>query len=220
MPPRRRKRPGTEKRQIDNRGIFNIIVMNTCTPHAMRIVDEYGEGEHPSFEVLYDRLKAARAANQRAPATNVPDLETAKAQSADGYTYYAFISYSHRDEKWAKWIQGALEKYRLPAAVRKEAGKNLPQRIRPVFRDATDLGAGKLADNLRQELEQSRFLIVVCTPNSAKPNAEGRHWVNEEVERFCELGRADHVQPHLLLIGSDWRQVTVPPEYKWQNNQD
>ena len=116
----------------------------------------------------------------------------------DSYTYYAFISYSHKDEKWAKWIQGALENYRLPAAVRKEAGKTLPQRISPVFRDATDLGAGKLADNLRQELEQSRFLIVVCSPHSARPNEEGRHWVNEEVERFCELGRADHVIPVIV----------------------
>ncbi len=58
--------------------------------------------------------------------------------------------------------------------------------------------AGKLVDNLRQELDQSRFLIVVCSPNSAKPNAEGRHWVNEEVERFCELGRADHVIPVIV----------------------
>lgn len=24
------------------------------------------------------------------------------------YTYYAFVSYSHKDEKWGRWIQGAL----------------------------------------------------------------------------------------------------------------
>lgn len=114
------------------------------------------------------------------------------------FTYYAFISYSHKDEKWARWIQNALERYRLPAAVRKEAGKPLPSRIHPVFRDATDLGVGKLADNLKQELEQSKYLIVVCSPNSSRPNDQGKHWVNEEVARFCELGHADRIIPVIV----------------------
>ncbi len=114
------------------------------------------------------------------------------------YTYYAFVSYSHKDEKWGKWVQNALERYRLPAAVRKEVGKPLPQKIHPVFRDDTDLGACRLEVGLQQELEQSRFLIVVCSPNSAKPNAEGKHWVNEEVKRFCEMGRANRVIPVIV----------------------
>jgi YD repeat-containing protein len=114
------------------------------------------------------------------------------------YTYYAFVSYSHKDEKWGKWIQNALERYRLPAAVRKEVGKPLPQKIHPVFRDDTDLGACRLEAGLQQELEQSRFLIVVCSPNSARPNAEGKHWVNEEVKRFCDMGRADRVIPVIV----------------------
>ena len=29
------------------------------------------------------------------------------------YHYYAFISYNHRDEKVAKWLQSRLEHYRL-----------------------------------------------------------------------------------------------------------
>lgn len=27
------------------------------------------------------------------------------------YTYYAFISYQRKDEKWAKWLQRKLENY-------------------------------------------------------------------------------------------------------------
>ena len=27
----------------------------------------------------------------------------------DDYTYWAFISYSHSDEKWGKWLHRALE---------------------------------------------------------------------------------------------------------------
>ena len=38
------------------------------------------------------------------------------------YTYYVFISYNHRDEKWAKRLQCKLHHYRLPAVACKEKG--------------------------------------------------------------------------------------------------
>lgn len=130
-------------------------------------------------------------------------------------TYYAFVSYSHKDEKWGKWIQSALEHYRLPAVVRKEVGKPLPQKIHPVFRDDTDLGACRLEAGLQQELEQSRFLIVVCSPNSAKPNAEGKHWVNEEVKRFCDMGRTENVIP---VIVEGTKETSFCPKLAEINN--
>lgn len=114
------------------------------------------------------------------------------------FTYYAFISYSHKDAKWAEWIQRAIEHYKLPAVIRKEAQKPLPKRIAPVFRDATDLGVDVLVDGLHAELENSRYLIVVCSPNSAKPNAEGKSFVDEEVRHFCELGRAKQIIPVII----------------------
>ena len=114
------------------------------------------------------------------------------------YSYYAFISYSHKDAKWAEWIQRAIEHYKLPAIIRKEAQKPLPKRIAPVFRDATDLGVDVLVDGLHAELENSRYLIVVCSPNSAKPNAEGKSFVDEEVRHFCELGRVKQVIPVII----------------------
>ena len=33
------------------------------------------------------------------------------------YHYYAFISYNHRDEKVAKWLQLRLEHYKLPSVA-------------------------------------------------------------------------------------------------------
>ena len=113
-------------------------------------------------------------------------------------SYYAFISYSHKDQKWAEWIQHAIEHYRLPAIIRREVQKQLPKRIAPVFRDATDLGVDVLVDGLHEELEKSKFLIVVCSPNSAKPNAEGKHFVDEEVRHFCELGRVKQIIPVII----------------------
>lgn len=111
----------------------------------------------------------------------------------DGYKYYAFISYKREDEKWAKWIQRQLEYYRLPSVVRKE-NPSLPQYIRPVFRDKTDLkGGGRLADNLKGELHSSRHLIVVCSPNSVKSE-----WVNKEVEDFIASGRVGDIIPFIV----------------------
>lgn len=58
------------------------------------------------------------------------------------YRYYAFISYNHRDEREAKWLQRQLEHYRLPSVARKEIGEDI--KIRPVFRYAVNLSLGDL----------------------------------------------------------------------------
>lgn len=113
-------------------------------------------------------------------------------------TYYAFVSYSHKDQKWAKWIQESLEKYRLPNIVRKEIRRPLPKTLAPVFRDATDLAVGKLIDNLNKELEESQYLIVVCSPNSAASNAEGKNYVDAEIRHFRVLGREDRIIPVIV----------------------
>jgi len=115
-----------------------------------------------------------------------------------GYTYYAFVSHSHRDAKWAEWIWSALEHYRLPSNVRKAVPRPLPKKLQPVFIDKADLGSGRLIDGLYKELKASRYLIVVCSPESAKPNAEGKHFVETEVRHFVELGRTDRIIPVIV----------------------
>ena len=86
---------------------------------------------------------------------------------------FHFISYNREDEKWAKWLQRKLESYKLPAIIRKE-NPNLPQRIYPVFRDKTDMEAGLITDNLRNEPETSKYLIVICSPKAAKSDWVGQ----------------------------------------------
>ena len=65
--------------------------------------------------------------------------------------YKAFISYSHQDEKWARWLQSSLERYRVPRRLVGKKGSRgaVPARIRPVFRDREEL-----ATATRQEIEQ------------------------------------------------------------------
>ncbi|WP_428564663.1 MAG: TIR domain-containing protein [Solidesulfovibrio sp. DCME] len=110
------------------------------------------------------------------------------------YAYYAFISYSHKDERWAKWLQRKLENYRLPSAIRKESDGRIPKHIRPVFRDRTDIGVGQtVRQNLRQELADSRYLIVVCSPDGAQSD-----FVDMEIRNFQEMGRADRIIPFIV----------------------
>ncbi len=116
----------------------------------------------------------------------------------DSFKYYAFISYSHKDEKWARWIHGALEHYRLPAIMRKAEKNRYPKRIAPVFLDSTDLGVGDLGKTLPEELAKSRYLIVLCSPNSANPNEQGKNYIDQEVTWFCDEGRDDNVIPVII----------------------
>ena len=111
------------------------------------------------------------------------------------YAYYAFISYNHRDSKQAKWIQEELENFKFPTKLKKDYGSRIPDSLRPIFRDATDLNAGVLEENLKRELLDSRFLIVVCSPESAQSE-----WVNKEVDFFIQNGREDQIIP-LIVAG-------------------
>ena len=112
------------------------------------------------------------------------------------YSTHAYISYSEKDEYWAKWLQKKLESYRLPSIIRKQA-QYLPKRIHPVFRDKMEHTANLDADQ-NHELESSKFLIVICSTNSAYPDASGRHAINRNVEHFIEKDRAGHIIPFIV----------------------
>ena len=117
---------------------------------------------------------------------------TIHAANGQAYDYFAFISYSRKDEPWAKQLQKKMEQYRLPAILRKEES-TLPKKIRPIFRDKTDLTTGQLQSALHKELDSSKKLIVICSPSSARSE-----WVNKEVQRFIDLGRADDIIPFIV----------------------
>lgn len=106
------------------------------------------------------------------------------------FEYYAFISYKREDERWAKWLQRKIENFRLPAKLCKEHPE-LPKKLQ-IFKDTSDLQAGVLSEKLEENLCKSKYLIVVCSPKSAKSG-----WVGKEIEYFIELGKADNI---LLFI--------------------
>ena len=106
------------------------------------------------------------------------------------FMYDAFISYSHRDLKWARWLQHRLETFRVPRGLRPEGQPR--QRLR-VFRDQTDLAGAELQQTLEKELGVSRCLVVICSPNSA-----ASHWVNEEILAFRRGAGERRVIPFIV----------------------
>jgi len=98
------------------------------------------------------------------------------------YKYYAFISYSRKNSPAAAFLQKGLEKFKVP--VRKVAATYLPadkKYMKPIFRDKRDLEVSekKFTDEILHVIGESRYLLVLCSPESAASK-----WVNLEIENF------------------------------------
>ena len=59
--------------------------------------------------------------------------------------YRAFISYSHADTGWARWLHRSLESFVIDKDLvgRDTSTGKIPEELRPVFRDRDDFTAGK-----------------------------------------------------------------------------
>ena len=107
------------------------------------------------------------------------------------FKYKAFISYSHSDKKWGDWLHKALETYRVPRAVIGQPSRDgkVPQKLFPIFRDREELPTSDdLGGMLKNALEQSAYLVVICSPNAA-----GSLWVNEEILAFKRMGKENRI---------------------------
>ena len=109
------------------------------------------------------------------------------------YKYWAFLSYSEQDNReerpetqaagrrcWGDWLQEALKTFSIPAEFVGQMngrGEIIPERIDPIFRgEATEAGTEEagLGAEVREALEHSRCLVVICSPRSATSPRLGR----------------------------------------------
>lgn len=114
-------------------------------------------------------------------------------------SYQAFISYSHRDEKHARWLHRSLESYRVSRhLVGKETHQGkVPESLVPVFRDRDELASSPdLSERINSALAGSKNLVVICSPSAATSK-----WVNREIEEFKKLGRSSRV--FALIVKGD-----------------
>ena len=111
--------------------------------------------------------------------------------------YAVFLSYRHADNKesgrqWATWLHQVLEGYEIPAdlvGTKNSKGDLIPANLYPVFRDEEELPAdADLTKNIRQALENSALLAVLCSPRAVESR-----FVADEIRYFKELGKADRI---------------------------
>ncbi len=138
--------------------------------------------------------------------------------------YWAFLSYSRQDNGeprpealavdrlgWGDWLHAALKNFAVPADFIGQVngrGEIIPERIHPIFQDAQEAETS-LSAEIREALEKSVCLVVVCSPRSA----QSLH-VNETVRYFKQLGRGRYIFP-IVISGepnaSDGNQPDVSP---------
>ncbi|MEH2482407.1 hypothetical protein V1282_005764 [Nitrobacteraceae bacterium AZCC 2146] len=139
--------------------------------------------------------------------------------------YWAFISYSHHDASWGRWLHTALESYRIPSGlVGRNSGEfTIPRRLFPIYRDRKELpSAGSLNSKIRDALNVSSALVVICSPYSALSL-----WVNEEIRIFKSLGKANRIFP-VIVDGEpnafDHPELSLPecfaPALRYEINPD
>ena len=119
------------------------------------------------------------------------------------YTYDAFISYSHneKDAFAAEQLHKTLEHYHIPKRIQQSSGK---KKIERVFRDQEEMPISfNLASNIQEALDQSEFLILMCSPNSIKSE-----WVQREVETFLK----SHSKEQVLTVLLEGEPEKVFPE--------
>lgn len=122
------------------------------------------------------------------------------------FKYNAFISYSHRDEEWARWLHKALETYRVPNRLvgRTTAAGPIPRRLTPIFRDRDELPtATNLSEKVEDGLRSSANLIVICSPQAA-----ASRWVGEEILAYKRLGRASRI--FCLIVAGEPNAGAMP----------
>jgi len=120
--------------------------------------------------------------------------------------YSAFLSYSHQDERWARWLQRALETYRVPSHLvgMQTAAGTITRRLAPVFRDRSDLpSATDLNATINEALRASASLIVICSPSASRSR-----WVNEEIAAYRRLGRANRI--YCLIVAGEPNASDMP----------
>jgi len=143
------------------------------------------------------------------------------------FTYWAFLGYSGQDNcehrpdapevcclRWGDWLHDALKTFPIPAEFTGQINARaeiIPARIDPIFQDQEEQpGNAGLSEHTRKALEQSKCLIVICSPRSAKSL-----YVNEAVRYFKQLGRGNRILP-IVIAGepnaSDGNRSGISPD--------
>ena len=105
------------------------------------------------------------------------------------YKYTAFISYSNKNLQKAARLKRQLQRFRLPTFMAAEREFKHPL----IFMADKDFNEHRVLAGLHKKLDESEYLIVVCSPESA-----ASPYCEEEVSYFIRTGRADKIIPYII----------------------
>lgn len=118
-------------------------------------------------------------------------------------SYIAFISYRHLplDSEVAKKVQRYIEHYTIPKERRNAYGK---KHFGMVFRDEDELPTSpNLSDNIKEALDHSKYLIVICTPETSKSL-----WCTTEIDYFIKRYGREKV---IAVLAEGTPKESFPP---------
>ena len=113
-------------------------------------------------------------------------------QELGNFKYDAFISYRRSDgTPLARWLRSRLLSYSLPKSLRPGKQEKLNIYLDTVYERATE---DFFSQNIEPSLQQSRFLIVISTPDALQQRPDvSPNWVYREVETFCLLPQGKNI---------------------------
>lgn len=139
--------------------------------------------------------------------------------------YKAFISYAHTDQKIARRLHHALERYKVPKELdeNQRLTSDSHHRLGSFFLDRAELSAADdLSAAVQDALARSDYLIVICSPEAARS-----HWVNEEILTFKRLRGEANVrcciaagEPLTIRRGLPEAQECFAPALRYHINAD
>ena len=124
------------------------------------------------------------------------------------YKYFAFISYKSEDLKEAWRLKKRLDSYKLPTILCKRYEKERKPTYE-TFLDKTNIRARELTQELQEDLDNSHYLIVVCSPRSAAPC-----YVSKEIEYFTRNGRENEMFKFIIESDPNDIEACFNPEIK------
>lgn len=117
--------------------------------------------------------------------------------------YNAFISYKHapEDNRVAEAVHKGLERFHIPGKIWRKTGM---KRIDRIFRDKDELPiTSDLSDTIMNALENSDYLIVICSENTRESV-----WVPREIEYFLR----NHSKREIFTVLVNGEPNDVIPE--------
>lgn len=123
------------------------------------------------------------------------------AEEAKHFKHRVFLVFSKPDVLAAYALQRALQDIRVPAEL---IGKDtplgpVPPDLESVYRygdDLPDVEVEALTEPAVAALADSRFLVVLCSPNAVRSDH-----LNEAISRFKRMGRKDSIIP--VIVGGE-----------------